>query len=365
MKKLITILTVVLITTNIFAQEEVSLKNGKIIIVNSDYTWKYKSDNSFTDPRDGKTYKTIKIGTQIWMAENLAYKTTNTLDKQGNSLAWCTEYPNNIRDAAKYGYLYSFEAAKIACPSGWHLPTDAEWEVLINFLGGANIAGGKMKEAGTTHWNSPNIGASNISGFTALPGGYHNDGAGHYENISEAGCWWSSTKNNDGGMWIRTVVSTDGKAYRVMDIDYVPSVSFSVRCVKDATAKTESSNEKPFIDRVCGEWKYKDANNKDGFFKITKRENGKIYLQKGIVENNKMSWGNMDETVGNGVTLELLNESLVGKCRIFEGSAPDAYYDTNFNIGFKTGNILLFKTIVHTGGGANFNESFEATKMNK
>lgn len=237
MKKIVFFFLLFFLSISLYSQEEVKIKNGRTIIVNPDGTWKYKQENTtsstFTDPRDGHVYKTVTIGTQTWMTENLAYKTSNTLDEHGNSLAWCTGYSNNISEAAKYGYLYSFEAAKIACPSGWHLPTDAEWKILIDFLGGESVAGGKMKETGSTHWISPNVGATNESGFKALPGGYHNDGTGGFENILVCGAWWSST-TNDMGTWIRYLSAADSKAVRIINTDfYVPDASYSVRCVKD------------------------------------------------------------------------------------------------------------------------------------
>jgi uncharacterized protein (TIGR02145 family) len=93
---------------------------------------------TFTDPRDGKTYNTIKIGTQTWMAENLAYKAGNG----------CWAYDDNPENVAKYGYLYYYETAKTVCPEGWHLPGDMEWNILVKYLGGDKVAGGKLKENG-------------------------------------------------------------------------------------------------------------------------------------------------------------------------------------------------------------------------
>jgi uncharacterized protein (TIGR02145 family) len=102
---------------------------------------------TFTDSRDGKVYKTVKIGDQVWMAENLAYKPTS-----GNSL----KYESEADYTAVYGYLYDWKTAMKVCPKGWRLPTDDEWAELSEYLGGEKIAGGKLKETGTTHWKSPN-----------------------------------------------------------------------------------------------------------------------------------------------------------------------------------------------------------------
>ncbi|HOR61199.1 MAG TPA: FISUMP domain-containing protein [Bacteroidales bacterium] len=136
---------------------------------------------SFTDPRDNNTYRTVQIGNQIWMAENLKYLPSVVGPGTGsktNPYYYVYDYVGTNVDAAKqsaiyttYGVLYNWEAAKTACPTGWHLPSDAEWTILTNYLGGEAVAGGKLKETGTTHWNSPNEGATNETDFTALPGG--------------------------------------------------------------------------------------------------------------------------------------------------------------------------------------------------
>lgn len=175
---------------------------------------------SFTDLRDGQTYSTIVIGNQTWFAENLNYTTSNS---------WT--YDDDPANGDVYGRLYTWDAALTACPSGWHLPSDAEWDILKDILGGYYVAGGKLKEAGTAHWNSPNTGATNSSGFTALPGGIRlQDGA--FIIHGESGYWWSSTEyiisgNNAlirtlgyGTEWMTT--SNDRKTR-----------GFSIRCLKD------------------------------------------------------------------------------------------------------------------------------------
>ena len=144
---------------------------------------------TFTDTRDGKVYKTIKISTQTWMAENLAYK--------ANSGCWA--YNNNASNVTKYGYLYDWKTAKTVCPTGWHVPTDAEWTTLTTYLDGD---GGKLKEIGTTHWISPNEEATNETGFTALPGGAR-DYDGTFFYIGNNGGWWSATENYTSNAWSR------------------------------------------------------------------------------------------------------------------------------------------------------------------
>lgn len=144
-----------------------------------------KSDISFqtfTDSRDGNVYKYIKIGNQIWMAENLKYlpsvsdpgifsaemPTYYVYGYSGTSLAGAKGSFNY----GAYGVLYNWAAAKVACPAGWHLPTNEEWTQLTDYLGGKAVAGFKLKETGITHWQSTYTDVTNGTGFTALPGGY-------------------------------------------------------------------------------------------------------------------------------------------------------------------------------------------------
>jgi uncharacterized protein (TIGR02145 family) len=170
---------------------------------------------TFTDPRDGKIYKTVKIGKQTWMAENLNFNV--------GSGSWC--YDNSISNCASYGRLYTWDAARSACPSGWHLPNDSEWNQLINYLGGENVAGGKLKS--TIHWNSPNIEATNSSGFSAFPGGSRGDSGGFF-GLGYNGAWWSSAGGTSTGASCRTMLYDDGRVYRGGG-----SKAHSVRCLRD------------------------------------------------------------------------------------------------------------------------------------
>jgi uncharacterized protein (TIGR02145 family) len=115
------------------------------------------------------------------------------------------------------------------CPTGWHLPSDAEWTELTDYLGGESVAGGKLKETGTTHWASPNFGATNETGFTALPGGNRNKD-GTFSNIGNYGYWWSATEGSAASAWYRYV----GFDYSdVSRFYYYKEVGFSVRCLRD------------------------------------------------------------------------------------------------------------------------------------
>ncbi len=195
--------------------------------------------NTFTDSRDDNVYKMVTIGDQIWMAENLRYLPSITVPGTGSKTTphyYVYGYDNTIVSNAKasanyttYGVLYNWPAAVNACPTGWHLATDAEWAELIQNMGGTSIAGSKLKENGTAHWQSPNAGTTNETGFTALPGGYR--GAdGSFSSIAGYGYWWSATENNTGASWSHSMAYDSNNVYRSSDEkDY----GFSVRCVRD------------------------------------------------------------------------------------------------------------------------------------
>jgi len=195
-------------------------------------------EGTFTDSRDNKTYKWVKIGDQVWMAENLAYTGSgiqhitdeNVWQNNTDYDGWCY-YENNTAYGDTYGVLYQWEAAKIACPTGWHLPTEAEWTTLTDYLGGENVAGGKMKETGTTHWDSPNTGADNSSGFSGLPGGSR-DYYGFFNLLGMRGYWWSDTESNHNVNNFYLFRLSYNNA-RVIRYDDVKSNGSSVRCIKD------------------------------------------------------------------------------------------------------------------------------------
>jgi uncharacterized protein (TIGR02145 family) len=169
----------------------------------------------------GQTYKTIVIGSQTWMAENLNY----------NCCGEC--YDNEPENCAKYGRLYNWQTAKTVCPTGWHLPSDEEWQTLVDFAGGKYITGKKLKA--TSGWNSYNGTSSKGTddyGFSALPGGGYglSDGSFSYVGYGDYGYWWSATEDD-----------SDYAYYRVMGFNYShvyrdlisKSFLFSVRCLQD------------------------------------------------------------------------------------------------------------------------------------
>lgn len=195
---------------------------------------------SFTDSRDGQKYKTVKIGDQVWMAENLAYLPRVNPGEYGSDsipMYYVYGYNGSDTNAAKrrtaykiYGVLYNWPAAMNACPSGWQLPGDEEWTTLTDYLGGEDVAGGKLKKRGTSHWEHPNIGATNKSKFSALPGGYRLVDDYFYYYLGRSGVWWSSTEYSATESWGRDIHSIYSEVVRIHSNK---GEGFSVRCIKD------------------------------------------------------------------------------------------------------------------------------------
>jgi uncharacterized protein (TIGR02145 family) len=200
---------------------------------------------------DGNVYGTTTVGNKLWMAENL--KTTRYADGTPLTLWLDTYYPSslkaycwydgNINNKDVYGALYTWSAAmngespsnskpsgiQGVCPTGWHLPSDAEWTQLIISLGGEFSAGGKLKEAGTSHWESPNTGATNESGFTALPGGTRS--GRNFSGMGKYGYWWSTTFLVED--FITHSLKNDSNSARSEQTMGDPYLCLSVRCLKD------------------------------------------------------------------------------------------------------------------------------------
>ena len=184
---------------------------------------------------DGNSYSSVKIGNQIWISENLKvthYYNGDIIPNVTDDTTWVHLSTGAYCDNTVYGKLYNWYAvadSQNLCPSGWHVPADTEWTTLINYLGGEDIAGAELKEAGTNHWKTPNMGATNESGFAALPGGsrlatdlFFHDGHG--------GVWWSTTKYNSDKAWYMSLFYTD---YNVRRKFNSLNSGFAVRCVKD------------------------------------------------------------------------------------------------------------------------------------
>lgn len=200
---------------------------------------------------DGNVYHTVQIGEQIWMVENL--KVTHYTNGDPIPIVyvvskWCNLYTDAYCDyrydfeySKTYGRLYNWFAvadSRGLCPIGWHVPSIQEWKKLSLFLGGNEIAGGKMKESGTIHWEAPNIGATNESGFTGLPMSYRSIVNGGFGPIGKAAYWWSSTTLTDGkdtisnnSAWTRYLSYEHGRLG--INFGYDKGGGFSVRCIKD------------------------------------------------------------------------------------------------------------------------------------
>ena len=191
---------------------------------------------------DSNTYKTVQIGTQCWMQSNLKvskYRNGVAISTGLNDATWSSTtsgayaiYDNNNANDAIYGKLYNWYAVEDTlglCPTGWHVPNDAEWTTLTTYLGGESVAGGKMKSVGTTYWNSPNTGATNESGFSVLPGGFRNSD-GSFSSIRFNAVFWSATENDNPNAWNRFLYFNTGNVFRS---NYLKSVGASVRCLRD------------------------------------------------------------------------------------------------------------------------------------
>lgn len=207
--------------------------------------------NGFTDARDGIHYEVVKIGKQIWMAENLKYLPSVSGPGSGadSPLYYVYGYDGDDVNEVKatenyqtYGVLYNWRAAMEAeansntnpsgvqgvCPDNWHLPSLKEWTELVEFLGSAD-AGGKLKESGELHWNAPNTGAGNETGFTGLPGGIRT-AEGTFDQIGNQGGWWSSTESWPGTVWdFHLKHEFSGGFFN----NYQSQVGLSVRCIRN------------------------------------------------------------------------------------------------------------------------------------
>ena len=178
------------------------------------------SGGMFTDSRDGKKYKAVKIGSQTWMAENLNYAASGSK---------C--YENNSGNCAKYGRLYNWATARNACPSSWHLPSDAEWDVLMAAVDGKETAGKKLKaKRGWNNYERKFGNGMDEFGFSALPGGA-DFSSGRFDSVGLYGYWWSATEYDADYAYFR------GMSYNIGSVDYDYSYDksglFSVRCVRD------------------------------------------------------------------------------------------------------------------------------------
>lgn len=201
----------------------------------------FKTSEGLSDIEEN-VYGAIAIGTQIWMKENLKvtkYKNGDDIPSVSNASTWLSlttgayvYYNNNAAYNTTYGKIYNWYAATDSrglCPEGWHLPSDDEWTTLTDYLGGINIAGGKMKTTGTNIWISPNTGATNESGFSGLPGG-NRVSDGSFLSIGFKGSWWSASEYSSILIWSRQLFNDDAEVTRSFN---PKSNGQYVRCVKN------------------------------------------------------------------------------------------------------------------------------------
>jgi uncharacterized protein (TIGR02145 family) len=230
---------------------------------------------------DGNIYNTVTIGSQIWMKENLNvthYRNGISIPNVTNTTTWKTltsgascDYENTPANSAIYGRLYNWYAATDTnniCPLDWHIPTDSEWNIFEKFLdntvdtnaigwAGTDI-GGKLKETGFVHWYNPNTGATNISEFTALPGGYRNL-YGSFMYYKNYGYWWASKPGDTVNIWRRNLNYDNSQISRANYLSTYKVSGFSCRCIMDdVVTKTKEVNSKnqillfpnPATDRI-------------------------------------------------------------------------------------------------------------------
>lgn len=192
---------------------------------------------------EGNTYHKITIGTQVWMVENLRtqfYRNGDPVPNIASGSVWangiegaCCSYNNEDTNKEIYGILYNAYAvldSRNLAPVGWHIATNDDYLTLETFLGGNTVAGGKIKEAGITHWISPNTGADNSSGFTALPGGYREGTTGSFSSISDHAYFWTTTAQASDALYGRILATDNAQSTTTWAYK---QVGMSVRCVKN------------------------------------------------------------------------------------------------------------------------------------
>jgi uncharacterized protein (TIGR02145 family) len=192
---------------------------------------------------DGNLYHTVTIGTQTWMVENLKtthYRNGDPIAHPTNEQPWINlttggyvNYQSHSNVGDTLGRLYNWYVVAegpFLAPEGWHIPSDVEWTTLINYLGGLAVAGGKLKQSGTSNWNSPNTDATNESGFTALAGGYR-DELGWYYFKGDRAAFWSSSEANNESAWYYLITYNESQCHRLMGVK--ANTGRSVRCIKD------------------------------------------------------------------------------------------------------------------------------------
>ena len=221
---------------------------------------------------DGNNYTTVIIGNQEWMAENLRtsrYSNGDTIPNVTNGAQWSVlnsgawaHFNHDNQYENPYGKLYNWYAvvdSNNVCPQGWHVPSKDEWIILIDTLGGANIAGGKLKSTGTQYWTNPNQGATNATGFSGLPGSYY-DGLPWF-NTGIIGHYWSSTEQSAGSAYDFVLTYNNTIFGEWAD---EKKFGFSVRCLSDCNlnlANTTQNGTQLTADQTGATYQWLDCDN--------------------------------------------------------------------------------------------------------
>ncbi len=211
-----------------------------------------KNEAQTVSDYEGNVYNIITIGTQKWTKENLIstkYNDGTSIPLVKDSASWgnlssagyCWYMNNDTLFKTPYGAFYNWFTVTTnkLCPSGWHAPSDAEWTQLSNYLGGLNIAGGKLKETGISHWLAPNTGATNETGFTAVANGYRH-GFGYYDNLGHNAYFWTNTTHISGNSWERSIPHD---STNLLPEYFGRNTGMAVRCIKDTASTINDINQ--------------------------------------------------------------------------------------------------------------------------
>jgi uncharacterized protein (TIGR02145 family) len=342
----------------------VTLQNG-----GSDVRTSYFGDRTFTTTNafvcgtstiadiDGNSYNTVLIGSQCWMKENLKvtkYRNATSISNvTGNSDwsllttgAWCF-YNNDAANNTVYGKLYNWFTTidnRGICPTGWHVPTDAEWTILTNNLGGLNAASGKMRATGTTYWNSPNEFSNNESGFTALPGGMRNAQASSvFSGLKDNASFWSATEISSNAAWSRSptyffdvFLPPPVLVPQVMAALIQKQSGLSIRCLKDANPAGETVLFIPNKQLIADKLDYSD-------FILDKRDNLSNRLNIYPNPNNgKFTISFIDFTKSKPINM-ILMDGLGRTIKLF--STPDLLQNMEMDLSSSNGNLFFLKVI--------------------
>ena len=294
-----------------------------VLLLTTALTYSQETD-SIIDIRDGQQYKIVKIGEQWWMAENLNTFSDYSWYYNNDSITYASTYGRLYNWAASMNIDQSYNTSSYAtvyphqglCPVGWYLPSDGDWTELTDYLGGESIAGGKLKEEGNVHWNT-NTGATNESGFTALPGGDRGTN-GVFGDEGGNGYWWSANEDlthNSLYAWSRHMYANNSIVLRYGSSK---EVGFSVRCVRDILSNNLTISDKIFssISEL-----YFNGEKIDEEVIISNSSAGQSITISSIYNNNSEFTLNKSSSIlAPGDTIHLTVN--------FEPSAKGIYYDT-------------------------------------